>query len=159
MIVLGWLWFLVVQLIMALFMVLGWLLLVPFCLAHAWSGIAPSTKDKRVIDCWLWRPLNYVYGNPEDGVSGQQAVVWNSGGTAQVPYIPLPTLALPAGYDRRARIFVWLFDAWRAYCWSAWRNSCGGLKYLFAWERGPQATILGYKIGWWFENGKKVPLL
>jgi hypothetical protein len=165
-IVLGWLWYIVVQLIMAFFMVLGWLLLIPFCLAHAWEAPSRhrvSIKDNRPIDIWRWRPLNKVYGNPEDGVSGQQAIVWDPAGTAQVPYMPLPAFALRlwtlAPLNWQARIFVWLLDAWRAYCWSAWRNSSDGLKYLFAWSRGPQATIRGYKIGWWEENGKKVPLL
>jgi hypothetical protein len=162
MLVLGWLWWLTVQLIMTVFMVIGWLLLIPFCLAHAWTagGLWPSINPThRMVDRWSWRPLNWIYGNPEDGVSGLQALVWNSTGTLQGPYMPLPTLALPVWYDRRARIFIWLFDAWRAYCWSGWRNSCDNLKYVFAWSRGPQATILGHKIGWWLENGKKVPLL
>lgn len=140
--VLGWLWYVVVQLIMAVFMVIGWFLLIPFCLKHAWFLSAwGSIDDQRVIDVWSWLPLNRVYGNLEDGVSGQQALVWNKEGTARVPYMP----NAPA----------W----WRAYCWSAWRNSCDNLKYVFAWENGPQATIFGHKFGWWPENNQRVPLL
>lgn len=156
MIVLGWLWYVVVQLIMLVFMVAGWLLLIPFCLSHAWFPSAfGSISDRRVIDKWSWRPLNWVYGNPEDGVSGLQALIWLNS-TTRGPYMPLPGFLLQLW---QARLFVWLFDAWRAYCWSGWRNSCGGLKYLFAWQNGPQATIRGHKIGWWPESGKKVPVL
>lgn len=135
----AWFWYVVVQLIMLLFMVAGWVVLIPPCLLHAWYPSAfGSISDGRVIDRWSWWWLS-AFQNPEDGVSGQQALIWTS--TGQVPYMP----NAPA----------W----WRAYCWSAWRNSCDNMKYLFAWERGPQATIFGHKLGWWPENNQRVPLL
>lgn len=138
----GWVCWVTVQFIMGMFTVLGWFLLLPFCIARAWylsPIVQGSLKDGRQIDRWSWGLLNKVYGNPEDGVSGRFALIWRNG--VQVPYMP----NAPA----------W----WRAYCWSAWRNSCDSLKYRFAWWKGPQATVFGHKIGWWEENGYKVPVL
>jgi hypothetical protein len=139
--VIGWLWFTVVQLIQLLATVLGWVVLIPFCLTHAWYVSAiPSVKDnQRRVDRWRFAPVGFLYDNPEDGVSGIYALIWINGVLS--PYMP----------DAPA----W----WRAYCWSAWRNSCDNLKYVFAWSKGPQALILGRKVGWWPENGRKVPVL
>ena len=151
----GWMWFAIVQLIMLIFTVLGWVLLIPACLLHAWDKDAKSIKDGRPIDTWIaCRCFNAIYGNPEDGVSGQCALVWVNG--VNSPYMPLPPFVLPLW---QGKLFVWFWDAWRAYCWSALRNSCDALKYRFAWANGPQATILGRKVGWWEENGRKVPIL
>lgn len=140
----SWIWFAIVQLISLLAMILGLIVLIPFCLAQAWTLDAKSIKDGRPIDRWSWQPLNLIYGNPEDGVSGQTALIWVSA-TLQDSYMPN----------------TWA--PWRAYCWSAWRNSTGGLKYLFAWQNGPlkEFTLLGtrHKIGWQEENGRKVPVL
>ncbi len=138
---LGWLWYITAQLVTAFFEVVGWFLLIPFCLAHAWKPSPyPSIKDgARKIDRWSWEPLNAIYGNPDDGVSGQCALI---GPTASDPYLPKASAA------------------WRAYCWSALRNSCDQLKYLFAWPNGPQALAFGkIKLGWWEENGYKVLVL
>ena len=144
----GWVWYVEVQLIMLLFAGVGLVILWPFCLAHAWrDAVSPFDKNRRV-DCWSWGPLNWVYGNPEDGVSGKYAIVWSNG--EQVPYTALPVLQLSHPS---------LYVAWRAYAWSALRNSCDNLKYWFHWENGPQAEIRGHKIGWWPENGYCVPLL
>ena len=140
---LGWIWYISVQLIMLFFTVLGWFLLLPFCLRQAWDGPTrhrlSNKGDGREIDTWRWRPLNRIYGNPEDGVSGQCAIIYLNGNAS--PYMPHAS--------------AW----WRAYCWSALRNSCDNLKYVFAWRRGPQAMFLGHKVGWWLENGYKVPVL
>lgn len=124
--------------------VLGWALLLPFCLARSWRMSPwPSVKDKRQIDEWRWEPLNWIYGNPEDGVSGAQAIVWDNG--VQEPYM----VGAPA----------W----WRAYCWSAWRNSADQLKYFFAWSEGPlyerDLGSLVFRIGWQLENGQRLPVL
>ena len=141
----AWSWFAVVQLVQLAAQLAGLVLLVPFCLAQAWVD-CPSTLEKgRTIDAWIWAPLNCIYGNREDGVSGIGARIWNVGGTARVPYMPA----------------AWA--PWRAYCWSALRNSTGGLKYVFAWERGPfwQGTVGGRKVklGWQEEVLGKVPVL
>lgn len=145
----GWLYFGLVQIIFLVAMVIGWVLLIPFCVAQAWKPINSPLWKLREIDAWSFGPLNFVYGNPEDGVSGQKAIVWNKLGTAQVPYMP----------------GAWA--PWRAYCWSAWRNSTDNLKYVFAWNNGPfkqwTLTIFGrsikIKAGWQEENGLKVPVL
>lgn len=137
----AWLWFALVQLIMLAATVVGWVVLIPFCLGRRWGvDPKPSIKDGlRAIDRWEWEPLNYVYGNPEDGVSGLWAL------TSAGDYMP----------------GAWA--PWRAYCWSALRNSCDNLKYVFAWEQGPllERSILGrnVKLGWQKENGFNVPVL
>jgi hypothetical protein len=142
---LAWLYFAAVQLIMLLATLVGFVVLIPFCLAQAWRpSVVPSIKDgTRHIDEWSWAPLNKVYGNPEDGVSGQTALIWINGVLS--PYLPSAN------------------TSWRAWSWSAWRNSCDALKYVFAWANGPSATVtlFGKTIGfgWRPENGIKVPVL
>lgn len=136
-----WLKFIAIQLIQLAATVVGWFLLIPFCLAQAWKPGASNSA--RTIDVWSWKPLNYVYGNPEDGVSGYFALVWENG--KQVPYL-------------------WVEFAWlRAYRWSALRNSCDNLKYVFADPKGPlkKFTVGRYtiKLGWQPENGYNVPVL
>ena len=114
----SWTWFAVVQLISLAATVVGWIVLIPFCLASAWAP-AVSPINGRQIDRWRFGPLNWIFGNSEDGVSGQRAIVWNEDGTVQVPFMP----------------GAWA--PWRAYVWSAWRNSSDALKYVFAWKGGP----------------------
>lgn len=139
-----WFWFAIVQLISLVAMVLGWIALIPLCMAQEWVADAKSIKDGRLIDRWRWQPLNMILGNPEDGVSGIYALV---NGTE--PYMP---------------------TAWpplRAYYWSALRNSCNNLKYVFAWKAGPYKewtyVLLGkqrtLKVGWQMENGFNVPVM
>lgn len=152
-----WLKFAAIQLVMLVATVAGLVILLPACVFKRWTMFqclgaddrdwhfiyALSIKDKRQIDHWNSILLNLVYGNPEDGVSGQQALVWTSDGK-QVPYMP----GAPA----------W----WRAYCWSALRNSCDNLKYVFADPKGPLKTFKLFgrtcKIGWQVENGYNVPV-
>jgi len=140
----GWCWFVVVQLIMWTFSIAGMVVLIWPCLARAWEpSTAPSIKDGRQIDRWKWGWLA-PYQNPEDGVSGQTALIMlNPVDTG--PFMPVAD------------------DRWRAYCWSALRNSCDGLKYFFSWANGPYAEFtVGSKrirLGWTEENGRKVPVL
>lgn len=151
-----WLKFIAIQLVMLLATVVGWFLLIPFCLAlrgnrPAVAGIAKMYDGRpRSIDPWPWKPLNTVYGNPEDGVSGRYALIWGADGR-QHGYTPPG----PAWLSSRL--------AWSAYCWSAWRNSADNLKYVFA---DPQGKLLTFKlfgrtakIGWQMENGHNVPVL
>jgi hypothetical protein len=116
----------------------GFFLLAIPCLFWEWTINAQSIKDQRPIDSWDWKWLNSWYGNPEDGVSGECAIVNNG------PYMPNANAS------------------WRAYCWSAGRNSCDALKYKFAWKDGPlkQVTIFGktFSFGWKPINGIKVPV-
>lgn len=152
-VVTGWVWWGVAQGIMGVLAVIGWILLIPFCLLQFWSGDfnVPSIGDKeRKIDVWRWVWLNKIYGNPEDGVSGRQALIWVNGVLS--PYMPPPKWLRPVKWQ------MWLWNAWRAYCWSAWRNSTDNMKYVFAWKNGPRAAIFGHKVGWWPENGFNVPV-
>jgi hypothetical protein len=145
---LGWLWFAVVQTVTVVFNLLGLVLLIPFCLELAWEPCPSRFNSDHLIDRWRFGPLNWVYSNPEDGVSGEHSLVHAgpNGTGARVPYMP--------GAN----------PAWRAYCWSALRNSADNLKYVFAWSKGPfkRGTWLGgreWKVGWQTENGVQVPVL
>jgi hypothetical protein len=141
-----WLLFAGAMAVQTVAMIAGWFVLIPFCLARAWTPCHSDFVPQRVIDCWSWEPLNWIYGQPEDGVSGLRAIV--HGGA----YMPGANAA------------------WRAYCWSALRNSCDMLKYVFAWRgAGPapfvqvRYTIRGraqdLHMGWQLENGHYVPVL
>lgn len=120
-------------------------LLIPGCLRRAWVDGGVSINDGRPIDKWRWPWLQWVCGNPEDGVSGQTALVWVDGKLEH--YMP--------GAD----------DRWRAYCWNI-RNSVDELKYRLAWAEGPlwewSFSLFGRsfrgKAGWQMENGYNVPV-
>jgi hypothetical protein len=75
----AWIWFVVVQLISLIAMAIGWALLIPFCIAQAWAQDAISIKDGRIVDTWDLSLIQAIYGNREDGVSGQQAIVFTTG--------------------------------------------------------------------------------
>jgi hypothetical protein len=140
----AWTWLVVVQLIMLVATVVGWFTLWLPAVLRAWTSPYPSTiSPTKMCDRWTW-PINFVYGNPEEGVSGKCAKL--IGGADYMPGAQ---------------------DWWRAYLWSAWRNSADNLKYVFAWQNGPfktwTYTLLGKtrtaKAGWQLENGIKVPVL
>lgn len=122
-------------------MIVGWLLLIPFCLARAWHTVQSPLDPKRTIDEWEFSPVGWVYDNLEDGVSGRYALIWSPDGR-RVPYMPN----------------AWA--PWRAYCWSAWRNSADGLKRRFTWNGGPfrRWEWRGYhlQLGW---NSSGLPVL
>lgn len=149
----AWGYFWLAQLASIAATLVGYVLLLPFCLAQAWEmSPVPSIGQKPwltrgPIDRWRWAPLNAVYGNPEDGVSGQTALIWGSGTEAGHLVSYMPGAA-----------------AWRrAYAWSAWRNSADNLKYVFQW-RGAQPApyksgtfklfgkLFAYDFGWQVEN-------
>lgn len=137
----AWVWFWTVQLIMLVAMIIGWFVLIPFCLAHAWKDDAAiSVKDGRKISVWKWGLLNRIAGNKEDGASGKEALV-----NGNRPYMPN----------------AWA--PWRAYLWSGWRNSVDNLKYEFADPKGPllEWKLFGrpQKIGYQMENGFNVPVI
>lgn len=147
MIILAWVWFAIVQLVSLVAMVAGYILLIAPCLLHSWEPALSTVGPTQQSDRWSW-PINAVYGNPEDGVSGQYAKVWVLP-NKQEPFMPDAS------------------PAWRAYVWSAVRNSADGLKYVFAWSKGPlvihEYFLFGkprtFKAGWQAENGIKVPVL
>jgi hypothetical protein len=141
----GLLWALVetVQLVAA---VVGWVVLIVPCLRKSWHDTPSPFNPARTVDAWNSRGLQAIFGNPEDGVSGQHALIWLNG-TTQGEYMP--------GADPR----------WRAYCWNA-RNSADQLKYWFAWRWGPlvlwEYKLFGkvrtLRVGWQDENGFNVPV-
>ena len=138
-----WTWFWFIQGVMFCAMVIGWPLLIIPCLLRCWILNATSIKDGRQIDTWSLSPLNPIYKNPEDGVSGQQALVWSKDDPpALVPYMP----------------DAW--PPWRAWKWSAWRNSCNNLQYVFARPgEGPykEGTFkLLYVWDWTYQMGWKI---
>jgi hypothetical protein len=95
-------------------MVVGYGLLIPFCLLKDWkictSTINPFGRPPRQITEWKWAWLNTIYGNYEDGVSGEEALVWDwPTSNDRVPYRPHTWAPL------------------RAWLWSAWRNSTNQL--------------------------------
>jgi hypothetical protein len=103
---------------------LGFVLLALPCITRAW-GFHGQKSNKvwtganaylngRDVDSWNWEWLNNWYGNPEDGVSGNTALVWTEQGKL-VQYNPM-------------------LSRWKAYAWSAWRNSSDALKYKFPQE-------------------------
>ena len=137
----AWCWFAVAQLVMLACTVLGWVVLPLPCLLQAWElSPTPSINDGRRIDRWTWGVLNPIWGNPEDGVSGQTALVWLNGVTQGSYWPTCPSAAL------------------RAYVWSAWRNSCDPLKYSLAVTRfgTPSVVVAGRRTGWSVENGRPV---
>ena len=139
----NWLKFAGIQLVSAFAMVAGWVLLIPPCLLKQWGPCPSPLPPARWIDQWSWHWLNKVYGNPENGVSGECAIVNGA------PYMPTAN------------------SIWRAYCWSAWRNSCNNLKYVFAAPapdyRYGTFTVFGkefyWLVGWKLESGVAVPIM
>jgi hypothetical protein len=110
--------------------VLGILFLWIPCLLQAWTAATvPSTKPypaglspadwttllpphRPVVDTWRWSFLRNWYANNEDGVSGQQAYIWQ--GATLVPYAS----TFPS----------WVPRAVIAYAWSALRNGAHAIK-------------------------------
>lgn len=97
--------------------VAGFFVLAPACLTQSWT--APTQEsikplpDRKLVDQWKWNWLNTWYANTEDGVSGQQALVYDNKGNL-IPYASLyPT---------------WTPKCVIAYGWSAWRNGANNLK-------------------------------
>ena len=95
-------------LIQAPWMLAGAFVIAAAALCRAWVRDQKSTKDGRPIDRWSWDWMNYVWGNPEDGVSGQTALIMVNY-TDTAPYRPTTWPPL------------------RAWLWSAWRNSTNAL--------------------------------
>lgn len=126
-----WLYFWSGQVVCFYLMVLGWVLLIPFALAHAWKPMSsPLAYGRAQIERWSSTLIDRVYGNYEDGV---------------VP----PDWYLPSWP-------LWL----RVYLWTAWRNSTDNLKYVFHFSGGPfwRKTFGNYyaQAGW---NGRGLPVL
>ncbi len=135
-----WFNFLIVQLIARSMMIIGWVLLIVPCVMKAWEPVEQIyqpkwAKDddlpKKTIYVWRWQWLNKVWGNDEDGVV--------SGLRNFKEYNPNAT-------------------RWKAYLWSAWRNSANNLRFIFRFELGPfyqwqnKAKTWYFHFGW-YSNG------
>lgn len=116
----------------------GWFLLIYPCAKQAWVVDADSIADAlepraSKISRWSVEWLNPVWGNPQEGVSGQEALIRDANGN-QMPYKP--------GWGPRLR----------AYFWAALRNSADGLKYLLAWADAPPPVEFWFfgprRAGW-----------
>lgn len=129
----------------------GWFLLIYPCARQRWVvdgvSIADPLEPRPAISRWTWRWMNPIWGNPQEGVSGQEALVRDAQGN-QVPYKP--------GWGPRLR----------AYFWAALRNSADGLKYLLAWDKGPLVTFWFFgtrRAGWLpmpqIKGAPRVPVL
>jgi hypothetical protein len=92
----------------------GYFILILPCICKAWT--APTLKSIKPghppVDQWAWGWLNAWYGNAEDGVSGQQAIL--VGGALY-----------PTGFR------PWVPAAAIAWAWSAWRNGANNVKRPF----------------------------
>lgn len=108
----------------ALAEVLGFFLLLPACIANAWTEPTyPSIKPlvlagygntiRTHVDEWKWKWLNKWYANIEDGVSGQRAWIYDDKGRL-IPYASTYPSWTPK----------WVI----AYGWSAWRNGANNIK-------------------------------
>lgn len=99
------------------------------CLFKAWRfpyarSIKPF-KDRELVDGWKW-PINLIYGNPEDGVSGIDAY----GPSWTDSYNPWGT-------------------RWRAFVWSGLRNWANGLNYItWPWASAPPCVKKTYRTPW-----------
>jgi hypothetical protein len=103
---------------------LGFIILPWFCLAQAWrittSTINPYDRPARSIDEWSWKPLNKWYGNYEDGVSGEFALIWPAEGYVGLKYPDGRVVYMPGRNP-----------IWRAMCWSVGRNRANAVeRYL-----------------------------
>ncbi len=108
--VLGWVWFVIVQLIAFAFFLVGIVVLLPLAFARAWVDRPSRYFPNRTVTAWVGGWLTFPWGNEEDGVTGADF------------------------YQKRFKpSHLWLC----AYLWSAWRNSANNLRFVFRWVGGP----------------------
>ena len=131
----AWIYFAFVQLVCGIAMVIGWVLLLPWCAMKLWV-VKASPYFNKDVTAWSAQWMQAVYGNWEDGVTGV--------GTSKGPYLTTAP------------------DWWRAYMWCAWRNSCNNLRFAFRWygkDGAPffywqnKAGTWHFKCGWFYDNG------
>lgn len=144
----AWLYFALCELFaLVVLFPLGLLIVGAACICRAWSSAAvqPSINPqpgRPDVDVWEW-PINAVYGNPEDGVSGEDAL-----GSWVGFYNPTGS-------------------RWRAFMWSALRNPANGFNYpTWRWAATPPLLVKTYslpilgtrqlKLGWQRRYGRIV---
>lgn len=118
----SWARFIVIQLIAAIAMAVGWVLLFFLSYARGWRHGYSTEFEDRIVTVWKWKAIDAIWGNAEDGVVG------------------------PPWYNPNE-------SAWKAYLWSAWRNSANNLRWRFSWIGGP-FWRRAWK-GWYIQAGFK----
>jgi hypothetical protein len=119
----GWIFYVFVQVISFILMVVGWVILIPFAWGRWWV-LSPSPYYRRSVLQWRGGWATWLWGNSEDGVTGAE---WY-----RIAY----------GETR-----------WRAYVWSALRNPVGNLRWLVARKRGPFYRWISKNGKWYFQCG------
>lgn len=127
--VFGWIWYLIVQAINLVFIVLGLFVLIPLCVFRGWTQPLQSLwMPGKIVEEWRGPIIDFIYGNGEDGVLGN------------------------AGWKERFKNW----PRWGAYVWSAIRNPTNNLRFVFRWYKGP---FQRWKFKWfyiqigWYSNG------
>lgn len=110
------------------------------CLSRSWSAASVNSikpmSSRVFVDEWV-APVNALFGNPEDGVSGRFAF-----GAWYGAYNPTGS-------------------RWRAICWNC-RNWLAGFNYLtWPWASTPPLIVKPYgshqlKLGWQQRYGRTV---
>lgn len=131
--ILKWCYFVIVQIIALIAMVIGWVLLIAPCIMRAWVPVdqiyipewqrSAGIPAKRIF-IWQWYWLNLIWGNDENGVV--------SGLRGNVEYNPEAS-------------------RWKAYLWCAWRNSANNLRFIFRLKSAP--FYRKELNGWYFQCG------
>jgi hypothetical protein len=146
--VIAWIWFAICQVFaFVVLMPLGWLIvgLAVLCGAHTDMPVTASIKPmpgREYIDRWTW-PINAIYGNPEDGVTGMDAL-----GPSWTGFYN------PTG------------SRWLAFKWSGLRNWADGFNYItWIFSGTPPLLVKDYtffgsqrqlKLGWQQRYGRTV---
>jgi hypothetical protein len=66
----GWLWFLCIQMIALIAMVIGWVLLIPLSVFRLWRPRKSRIYPDRQVLVWRGGWLTWIWGNEEEGVCG-----------------------------------------------------------------------------------------
>lgn len=103
-------------------MVAGWVILLPMAAFKLWHVSESLHYPGRMITAWNCRWIDMVWGNAEDGVTGA----------------PFYMKRIPN-------------ERWRAYMWSAWRNSTNNMRWGGTLKGGPFFRHVGKK--WIFQAG------
>lgn len=135
---LSWLGFALVQLIALAAFLIGVMLLIPLAATHCWTARESRYFAGRQVTVWRGGWLTWIWGNEEDGVTGEASTQRAAYYAARYPSIGL-----------------------RAYIWSAWRNSANNLRFVFTWKGGPfwrweNARHTFYVQAGWYPNGYPV---
>ena len=127
----GWLLFIVVQLIAFVCTVVGWVILLPMAALGMWVT-RQSYEYPKVVTAWRGGALTFLWGNEEDGVTGADFYL---------PHAP-------------SRLRAYLWSAWRNSANNLrfvfrWRSGP-----FYRWQNG--AKTLYFQMGW---NASGFPVL